>query len=238
MPGTGTLINTAAILLGGLLGLGCGKLMKEHYQEALMKVCGLCVIFVGISGTLEKMFTITSDGITSGGSMMVIGSFSIGTLLGEFINIEGKLNQFGEWLKQKTGNSREKLFVDGFVCASLTVCIGAMAIVGAIQDGIYGDYSTLTLKAILDLIIIWVMTTSMGKGCIFSAIPVALLQGSVTFLSSLLEPLMTPEALQNLSLTGSMLIFCVGINLIWEKTFRVANMLPTIVIAVIWALAA
>lgn len=203
-----------------------------------MKVCGLCVIFVGISGALEKMFTITPDGITSGGSMMVIGSFSIGTLIGECINIEGKLVHFGEWLKIRTGNSREKRFVDGFVSASLTVCIGAMAIVGAIQDGIYGDYSTLALKAVLDLIIIWVMTASMGKGCIFSAIPVALLQGSVTFLASLFEPLMTPEALNNLSLTGAMLIFCVGINLIWERTFRVANMLPTIVIAVIWALAA
>ena len=125
--------------------------------------------------------------------------------------------------------------MEGFVTASLTVCIGAMAVVGAIQDGVYGDYSVLAAKAVLDLIIIIIMTASMGKGCIFSAIPVALFQGSITILSTFLEPLMTEAALSNLSLTGSILIFCVGVNLIWEKKLRVANMLPALLVAVAWA---
>ena len=107
--------------------------------------------------------------------------------------------------------------------------------VGAIQDGVYGDYSVLAAKAVLDLIIIIIMTASMGKGCIFSAIPVALFQGSITILSTFLEPLMTEAALSNLSLTGSILIFCVGVNLIWEKKLRVANMLPALLVAVAWA---
>ena len=126
-------------------------------------------------------------------------------------------------------------FVDAFVTASLTVCIGAMAVVGSIQDGIYGDISTLTAKAVLDMIIILVMTASMGKGCIFSAIPVGIFQGSVTLLARLIEPLMTEQALANLSLTGSAMIFCVGLNLVWGKKVRVANLLPGLIIAVIWA---
>ena len=165
----------------------------------------------------------------------MIASFAIGALIGEWLNIEHHMNRFGEWLKVKSGNSKDKIFVDAFVTASLTVCVGAMAIVGSIQDGILGDYNTLLMKAILDFVIICVMTASMGKGCAFSAIPVAIFQGSITLLARGIEPIMTEAALNNLSLVGSMLIFCVGVNLIWDKKFKVANMLPAIVIAVAWA---
>ena len=110
-----------------------------------------------------------------------------------------------------------------------------MAVVGSIRDGISGDYSILAAKAVLDFIIILVMTASTGKGCLFSAVPVALFQGLITALSRVIAPLMTPAALDSLSLTGSMLIFCVGINLIWGKKIKVANMLPTLVVAVTWA---
>ena len=235
MIGLGTIINTAAIILGGIAGGLFGKRMTERYQDTLMKACGLCVIFLGIAGALEKMFTVQNGSIVSGGTMMMIASFAIGSLVGEWINIEHHMNRFGEWLKVKSGNSKDKIFVDAFVTASLTVCVGAMAIVGSIQDGILGDYNTLLMKAILDFVIICVMTASMGKGCAFSAIPVALFQGSITLLARGIEPIMTEPALNNLSLVGSMLIFCVGVNLVWEKKFKVANMLPAIVVAVIWA---
>ena len=112
----------------------------------------------------------------------------------------------------------------------------AMAIVGAVRDGIFGDYSILATKAVLDLVIILIMTASMGIGCIFAAIPVAVFQGVITLLSRLIEPLMTRQALSNLSLTGSMLIFCVGVNLVWGKKIKVANMLPAVVFAAIWAI--
>ncbi len=235
MIGLGTMINTAAIILGGLAGGLFGKRLTERYQDTLMKACGLCVIFLGIAGALEKMFTVQDGVIVSGGTMMMIASFAIGSLVGEWINIEHHMNRFGEWLKVKSGNSKDKIFVDAFVTASLTVCVGAMAIVGSIQDGILGDYNTLLMKAILDFVIICIMTASMGKGCAFSAIPVALFQGSITLLARAIEPIMTEPALNNLSLVGSMLIFCVGVNLVWEKKFKVANMLPAIVVAVIWA---
>jgi len=235
MIGLGTILNTAGILAGGLLGALFGRFLGERHQDTLCKVCGVATLFIGITGALEEMLTVEGAGVVSGGSLLIIGCLAIGALIGEMLNIEDGFERFGEWLKQKTGNAKDKGFVDGFVTASLTVCIGAMAIVGAIQDGLEGDYSVLATKAILDLIIITVMTASMGKGCIFSAIPVALLQGSITLLAGLLRPVMTEAALANISMVGSVLIFCVGINLVWGKQVRVANLLPAVVLAVIAA---
>ena len=235
MFGLGTIINVAAILLGGLLGLCFGKLLKERHQQTLTRVCGISTLFIGIGGALEGMLSIGGRGVISGNTMLIVICLSLGALIGEILNIEDGFERFGQWLKQKTGNAKDPQFVNGFVTASLTVCIGAMAIVGSIEDGIRGDYSILATKAVLDLIIILVMTCSLGKGCIFSAIPVGILQGSVTALSTLLRPIMTPAAQSNLSMIGSVLIFCVGINLVWDKRIRVANLLPAVVLAVIAA---
>ncbi|MBQ1229119.1 MAG: DUF554 domain-containing protein [Firmicutes bacterium] len=235
MFGLGTVINTAAIVAGGLFGMVFGRFMTEDSQETLNKACGVCVLFIGMAGAFEGMFTVSGTSISSGGTMMIIVSMALGALLGELIGIEKWFEKLGEWLKVKTGSAKDKTFVEGFVTASLTVCIGAMAIVGAIQDGLTGDYTTLATKGILDFIIIMVMTCSLGKGCIFSAIPVAVWQGGITLLAQLIKPIMTEAALANLSLVGSILIFCVGLNLVWGKKIRVANLLPAIVIAVLIA---
>ena len=236
MPGLGTIVNAAAIILGGLSGLLFGKLIKPRIQETIMTACGVCVLFLGIGGAMEKMLTSAADGtLSSGGTMMLIASVVLGGLVGSLLNIEGAMERFGTWLRKITHSEGDGGFVDGFVTASLTVCIGAMAVVGSIQDGILGDHSTLFAKAILDLVIILVMTAGSGKGCIFSAIPVAVFQGTITALSKLLEPIMTPAALNNLSLVGSVLIFCVGINLVWGKKVRVADMLPSLIFAVVCA---
>lgn len=235
MFGLGTIINTGAIVAGGLCGHIFGRILNERTQDTLTKVCGVSTLFIAISGVLKGMFTVEGNSISSGGDMLVIISLAIGALIGELLNIEDGFERFGEWLKMKTGNAKDKGFVEAFVTASLTVCIGAMAIVGSIQDGILGDYSILATKAVLDLIIIAVMTCSMGKGAVFSAIPVFLFQGSITVLASWIQPLMTEAALANLSLIGNVLIFCVGVNLVWGKKVRVANLLPAIVVAVIAA---
>lgn len=235
MPGLGTIINMAAIIIGGLFGLLFGKIMTKRFQDILIMACGVSVLFIGIGGVMEHMLVIEGNAISTQGTMMVIGSLAIGGLLGELLNIEARIEQFGEFLKKKTGNSGDASFVNAFVTASLTVCIGAMAIVGAIQDGLLQDYSVLVAKAILDLVIICVMTASMGKGSLFSFIPVGILQGSVTILAQLIKPLMTEAALSNLSYVGSILIFCVGLNLVWGKKVKVANMLPAIILAVAWA---
>lgn len=236
MYGLGTMINTAAIVAGGVGGALFGRFLKENVQDTLTKVCGVSTLFIAITGALEQMLTVENGSIVSHGAMLVIGCLTIGAVIGELLNLEGAFERFGEWLKRKTGNAKDKRFVDAFVTASLTVCIGAMAIVGSIEDGITGDYSILATKAVLDFIIIMVMSCSMGRGAVFSAIPVAILQGSITALSGLLRPVMTAAALGNLSMVGNVLIFCVGINLVWGKKVRVANLLPAIVIAVIAAI--
>lgn len=232
MVGLGTIINSAAIIVGGVFGHLFGKILNERIQDSLQKASGICVLFIGIAGAMEGMLKLSGSSLSAGRSMFIVASLALGALVGEILNIEHGFERFGEWLKVKTGNAKDKSFVEGFVTASLTVCIGAMAVVGSIKDGISGDYSILVTKAILDLIIITVMTCSLGKGCAFSAIPVAVFQGLMTALARLIKPLMTDGALANLSLIGSILIFCVGVNLVWDKRIKVANLLPSLVFAV------
>ena len=235
MIGLGTAINTVAIIFGGIIGHFTGKLFRQEQQEAINKACGISVLFIAIAGAMQGMLHIDGNTVVSGNSMLIVLCLAIGTVIGELIGIEKGFEIFGEWLKKKTGNSGDKQFVNAFVTSSLTVCIGAMAIVGAIQDGVMGDYSTLAVKSVLDFIIIAVMTSSLGKGCAFSAIPILFFEGSITLLARLISPIMTEAAIANLSLVGSILIFCVGINLVWGKTLRVANMLPAVVLAVVAA---
>ena len=235
MYGLGTVINTPAILAGGMLGALFGRLLSDSAQDTLTKICGVSTLFIAVSGALEEMLRVENGVISSGGSLLIIGCLSIGALIGELLKVEDAFERFGCWLKVKTGNAKDQGFVNAFVTASLTVCIGAMAIVGSIQDGIMGDYSILATKAVLDLIIIMVMSCSLGRGAVFSAIPVAVFQGTITALAGLLRPVMTDAALANLSLVGNVLIFCVGINLVWGKQIKVANLLPAVAVAVMAA---
>ncbi|MBR3043914.1 MAG: DUF554 domain-containing protein [Oscillospiraceae bacterium] len=235
MIGLGTIINSAAIVAGGLSGQLIGKLFRREQQDALTKACGVSVLFIALSGAMQGMLHIDGGALISGKSMLVVLCLALGTVIGELIGIERGFEHFGEWLKRRTGNSGDPQFVNAFVTASLTVCIGAMAIVGAIQDGVSGDYSTLAVKSVLDLIIVAVMTSSMGKGCAFSAIPIFLFEGGITLLARLIAPLMTETAEAYLSLIGSILIFCVGLNLVWGKKIRAANMLPAVLLAVLAA---
>lgn len=240
MPGLGTIINVCCIVAGGLVGLVGKRFISQRLQDALLKACGLSVIFLGLGGALEKMLTVAAaaDGsvaLSSGGTMMILVSLAAGSAIGEAIDLDARFEALGNWLREKTGSSGDATFVDGFVTASLTVCIGAMAIVGSIQDGISGDYTTLALKGAIDAVCICAMAASMGKGVVFSALPVGAWQGLVTATSTLLQPVMTRAALDNLGLVGSILIFCVGVNLIWPRTFKPANMLPAVFIAAVWA---
>ena len=235
MIGLGALINTGAIVAGGLIGLFAGKLFREEQQASIGKACGVSTMFIAIAGAMSGMLKIENGALTSGRAMLVVLCLALGTVLGELLGIEDAFERFGEWLKKRTGNEGDGGFVNAFVTASLTVSIGAMAIVGSIQDGVMGDWSTLAVKAVLDFIIVLVMASSMGKGCAFSAIPVFVFEGGMTLLARLIAPVMTEAAIGNLSLIGSVLIFCVGVNLVWGKQLRVANMLPAVLLAVIAA---
>ena len=215
MRGWGTIINALAIVIGGVLGILFKRFLKERYQDTIIKATGFSVVFLGAAGTLSKILTVRPDGtLSTGGSMVMILSLALGALLGELIDLDAQFERFGEWLKHKTGSD------------------GDNHVIGSIQDGIYGDHSTLVAKAILDFIIVLIMASSMGKGCVFSFIPVAVLQGAMTALAVVLSGFMTDAVLNNLSLVGNILIFCVGINLVWPRTIKVANLLPSLLVAV------
>lgn len=236
MIGLGTLINVAAIVVGGGIGLAGGKRLSSRAQQTLIRGMAVCVLFVAIGGVMEEMLVVENGALRTRGTLMLVVSIALGGLMGELLDLDRRLEGFGRWLREKSGNGRDSRFLDGFITATMTVSIGAMAIVGAVEDGIHGDYTILAAKSLMDFVIILVMASSLGKGCLFSAIPVGLLQGSVTLLARLVQPLLTPAALSALALVGSALIFCVGLNLLWEKTVRVANLLPALVVAVAYAL--
>jgi len=232
MIGLGTLVNTGSAIVAGLAGNLIGKLFKPEQQDSLIKACGISVLFLGIAGAMEGMLTADGAAIKSGNSMMIVICIVLGTLIGELLHIERGFENFGEWLKRKTGNAADKNFVNAFVSATFTVCIGAMTIVGSIQDGMMGDPTTLYIKSILDFIIIAIISSTLGKGALFSAIPILVIEGGITLLAGLIAPVMTETALAFLSMVGSILIFCVGLNLVFGKGIRVANMLPAVVLAV------
>ena len=222
--GLGTLINVAGIIVGGIIGLFGGKFLTENIRRTLQDACALTVIFLGAEGALKNF-----------DAMLFIASLIGGGLVGAIIDIDGKFERFGIWLRTRSGNDGDTKFVDGFVTASLTVCVGAMAVIGAINDRLLHDSTILIAKSALDMIIILIMTASLGKGCIFSCISVGIFQGAITLLAGLIEPLMTEIALANLSGVGNVLIFGVGVNLLFpDKKINVANLLPALIIACLW----
>lgn len=234
MRGLGTIINVLCILGGGIVGRLLGSRFKPRMQETLRVAAGIAVIILGIAGAMEQMLAVTDGKLSSQGSVMMIISLAVGAIIGELIDIDGKVERFGIWLREKSGSTGDAAFVGAFVNASCTVCIGAMAVIGSIRDGIQGDYSILLAKGILDAIIICIMAVSQGKGSIFSAIPVGIFQGLITLIAVFAGDFMTGQALANLSFVGAILIVCVGVNLLREKRIRVANLLPAIFIAAAW----
>ena len=230
MIGLGTIINTAAVVGGGLIGICLKRGMKQKMQDTLMQACGVSVIFLGISGTLSKMNSIENS------DMVLILSLVIGSLIGEWLDIEQKMDLIGEKIKAAVKAQNDSKFVDGFVNVSLIICVGAMAIVGSIQDGISGDYSMLAAKAILDFVIVMVFASTYGIGAIFSAVLIFLYQGSITLAAAAFGSFASMAVIDNLSFVGSALIFCVGVNVGFGKRINVGNMLPALVIAALWAI--
>ena len=240
MVGTGTLVNVAAIVLGGLLGLLVRGGLKEHYQDGILKAVGLAIVFLGASGALTGLLTVEGGRLSTVGvrdTLAMVLAMALGALAGEFVDLDRHMEQLGAWLKAKADRGGDSQFIQGFVTASLTVCIGAMAIVGAIQDGLTGNAATLYTKAVLDFILVMIFASLYGKGAIFSALPVGVLQGTITLFAGLLSTVFRQPVIDNLSFLANMLIFCVGINLCFGTRFKVANLLPALVLGpvFVWA---
>lgn len=229
--GLGTLINCAAIIVAGILGRIFSKILNKKVQKALVLSSGVSIFFIGLAGSMQGMLSVSGTSLKSGRAMLLVISLALGALIGEIIGIEEGFENLGAYLKKKTKSESDQGFIAAFVTTSLTVSIGAMAIVGSMQEGVTGDYSTLALKAVLDFIVVFVMAASMGKGATFSFVPVLILQLTITYLSKLIAPYVTDLAIDYLSLVGSALIACIGINLLFDKRVSVANMLPALIIA-------
>lgn len=230
MKGLGTIINTAAVIAGSGIGMFLKNGMKQKMQDILMQTCGVAVIFIGAAGTLQGMITVVNGRIQTKGTMLLIFSLVIGGFIGQAIDIEKSLDIIGEKIKTIAKAKDDNQFVEGFVNSSLVICVGAMAIIGSIQDGLNGDYSMLAAKSILDFVIVLVFASTYGLGVMFSAIPIFVYQGGITLLTVLAGPFLGKMLIENLSYVGSALILCVGINIAFGKKFNVGNMLPALFI--------
>lgn len=236
MIGVGTLINTAAVIVGGLIGLLLKNGLKEDLQKSLQKACGIATIFIGASGTLGKMFVIRDGDIETKGSMLLIFSLVIGIAIGELLRLESRMDNLGEKIKRLVHRENDNRFVDSFVNVSLIICVGAMAIVGSIQDGMSGDYSMLAAKSVLDFVIVMVFASSGGVGSVFAAIPLFLYQGAITLAAAVGGSFISETIINDLSFVGSALIFCVGLNLAVGKKIPVGNLLPALMVPVAYRL--
>lgn len=231
MIGLGTFINCALVLLGGAAGLLFGRAIKEEVQHVMTVACGLSSAFIGASGTLARMLVPQNGALGTKGAMLLVISLVVGGMAGAMLDIEGKLERLGLWLRRKSHSEGDSRFMDGFTSAAFTICIGAMAIIGPMNDALYHDYSLLITKGILDCIIVMALSASLGRGAVFSVVPLFLFQGAMTLLACLIGPLLSEAALSNLSCVGNSLIFCVGVNLMFGTKLPVANLLPSLVVA-------
>lgn len=237
MHGLGTIINAMAIIIGGLIGIILKKGIPERFKDTIMQAIGLAVLIVGFSGSLQGIFSITADGKLDRNYIVgMILSLVIGSLIGEALNIEEGLEKLGMWFQNKYAG-KESNFAKGFVTASLVYCVGAMAIVGSLEDGLYGKIDILLAKSMLDGISAIVFSATLGIGVLLSSLPVLTYQGTITLLAGVLKPLLSDIVVSQMSLVGSVLIMAIGFNLLEIKKFKVGNMLPAIFIPLIYSLA-
>lgn len=222
----GTIINAAAIIAGSLVGVFLRKGLPEPVKKTVMQGLGLSVLLIGAQMSLKTQNV-----------LLVVISLVVGGVIGEVIDIEKRLASLGAFLEKKVGGGGGKVS-RAFVTASLIYCVGAMAILGSIEDGLTGNPSTLYAKSMLDGISAIIFSSTMGFGVIFSAVPVFLYQGSITIAADWLKHLFTDGLIRELTATGGLLIAGIGINLLEIKEIKVGNLLPSIVVVSVLAWAA
>lgn len=223
MPGLGTLVNVVGIMAGALLGLFLKRGLPESWQQTMMSGIALCIFVIGLQMALSTANII-----------ITVVSLVIGAMLGEYIGIENKLNHLGNWIGKKAASGEPgaaKQIAEGFVSASLLFCIGAMAVVGSIQDGLTGEHNTLFAKATLDCIISIILSANLGIGVMLSAISVGIYQGLITLLAAFLEPFVTEAILTEITAAGGIMIMAIGTNTLNLTKIRISNMLPGIITA-------
>ena len=226
----GTLINAAAIVAGGLIGLFIKKLMPDRLSLPIMKAEGLAVIVIGLVGVINSMITVKEGNLKSSGEMVLLVSLVLGCLIGELLDIDAHLNHAAGVIEKKIGREG---FASGFVNATLIYCVGAMTIMGPIAEALTGDRQLLFIKSILDGVTSIMLGATLGYGVIFAAVPVLILQSGFFLSASLFSN--TPQSSMNIIfMDGYTIVAAVGINFLSEKKIKTANLLPALLIAAVY----
>lgn len=221
---TGTLVNTAAVVAGGTIGLLIKKGINTRVQEAVTQVLGLCTCIIGLNGVITTMIKADSSGVlSSSGELLLLCSLAVGAALGELLKIEERLDRVGNRIEQKVGADG---FSKGFISASILFCVGAMTIVGAINDGLLGDSRILFIKSTLDFIAAMIMAASLGAGVPFAAVTVLVYQGALTLGAGYLSGVLAGELLNQICMVGYAVVICIGVNFFGVVKIKTANLLP------------
>ena len=218
----GTIVNALAIIAGSLIGLMFMGSIAEKYSRTIMQAMGLVVILIGVRAALK------TDAL-----LVVIISLAVGSLMGEWLGIEKRLDHLGSWLEKRFSGSGGSIS-KGFVTASLLFCVGAMAIVGAMESGLANNHQTLFAKAVIDGISSIVFASTLGLGVLFSAVSVFVYQGVIALSASYVKPFLVPEVVAQMSAVGGLLIVGIGIGLLEIKKIHIGNMLPAIFLPLIY----
>ena len=221
----GTIVNAAAIVLGGAIGLFLKKGLPERLSDTLMKGLGLCTLYIGISGCLAGENT-----------LVLIVSMVIGTIIGEAVDLDDKINRLGKWIERKFAGKRfsgKVSLAEGFVTASLLFCVGAMAIVGSLQSGLTGQHETLFAKSVLDCVAAIIFASSLGVGVLLSAGLVFAYQGSITLLAGFIEPFLTDPVIAEMNCVGNVIIIGLAMNMLGISKFKVMNFVPAIFLLIL-----
>lgn len=232
----GTMANAAMIAAGGCVGLAVKKGLRPALEQAIHQATGLAVIMIGLNGALTNMLSVdpATGALSSSGELMLVFSLMLGVLAGESLGIEEHLNRLGGFVENRLHLSG---FAQSFVNGTLIYCVGAMAIVGSINDGLLGDPSTLITKGVIDGVTSIVLAATMGPGVIFSVLPVIAYQGSITLFAGLLEPVLKEELLHQICAAGFVLVSCIGVNFMSDRFhIKVANFLPALLVPAAWAI--
>ncbi len=234
---SGTLINSILIIIGTVAGLLFKKILPQKLKDTLLQAVGLIVIFVGVGGAVSATLTYEDGVFGTKDTLLMIISMVLGTVCGELIDIEKQLDRLGAFCQRKLiKNDSKSTFAEGMVTASLIFVVGAMAVVGALDNGIRGDNSTLVAKGVIDCITAMVLASTLGVGVMFSAVPVFLYQGAIALLGVYIEPYLTSAVISQMSFTGSILIFAIGVNMFGIIKIKVGNMLPAIFMPIVFDL--
>ncbi|MBR6523171.1 MAG: DUF554 domain-containing protein [Clostridia bacterium] len=220
----GTTVNAITVIIGSLIGLFLKKGLPKKLSDAVMTGVGLCVVYLGIDGCLEGQ-----------NPLIAVISIAVGAIIGTLLDLDGKLNSLGNLVEKKFSKNAEGnvSLAQGFVSSSLLFCVGAMAIVGALQSGLTGDNQTLYTKSLLDFISAIVFASSMGIGVMFSAVAVFVYQGAIALLAGFLSPLLGDAAVAEMTCSGSILLIGLGLNLLGITKIKVMNYVPAIFLPIL-----